>query len=404
RGTVSLLFSCIVTLVLCVWTALHLNVEPLEFSRSKIAGASRVIGKIIWGFAALIVPEVVLSIALHQFLVARRYQTLLEMTEQPDEIADLGQPGSAINSAKDVSRYNSPPVSLPANEVPAPQSVHQNPLDDNTAATVAKIQQYPSAAIEDKSKADYLAKLLACIQAGWILLQCLGRKLSDLPITLLELNTVLHVLNAFVMYTLWWKKPLDVSQPSIIDQLERIETKKVFVINRESRSLWKQLVATLTDGGRHVSNQIIWVPGLFDDGSNEMLSSFGATWCAIHRIIVMLFAVFTGSFYGGMHSLKWYDVFPTAMEQKLWRISTLVGAVGIIPLVAFAMIFLRIQRIRNSQPAEWISWIVVILFWICASLFLVARVFLVVESFISMRAVSEDSYKTVQWAEVLPHF
>jgi hypothetical protein len=36
--------------------------------------------------------------------------------------------------------------------------------------TMEKVRQYPTAEIDDKSKADYLAEVLACIQAGWILL------------------------------------------------------------------------------------------------------------------------------------------------------------------------------------------------------------------------------------------
>jgi len=69
--------------------------------------------------------------------------------------------------------------------------------------------------ISDKSKADGIAKLLACVQAGWVLLQCLAREIQGLPITPLESNTVAHVLNAVVMYSLWWQKPVDVARPSI---------------------------------------------------------------------------------------------------------------------------------------------------------------------------------------------
>ena len=91
-------------------------------------------------------------------------------------------------------------------------------------ATVKKIRYYPIAKIDDKSKADYLAKVLICVQACWVVLQCLGRRLNNLPITLLELNTALHVVNAVVMYGFWWEKPVDVSQPSIIGRSE--EAKK----------------------------------------------------------------------------------------------------------------------------------------------------------------------------------
>lgn len=93
----------------------------------------------------------------------------------------------------------------------------------STYPMISKIASYPVAEINDKSKADDLAKIVTVFQAAWILLQCLGRRLNGLPITILELNTVLHVLNAIVMYSLWWRKPLDVDMPSDIGGLTRTQ-------------------------------------------------------------------------------------------------------------------------------------------------------------------------------------
>ncbi len=64
--------------------------------------------------------------------------------------------------------------------------------------------------ILDRSKADNLAKGLVCMQASWIIIQCLGRVFYHLPLTLLEINTLGHVICAFAMYGFWLKKPLDV--------------------------------------------------------------------------------------------------------------------------------------------------------------------------------------------------
>ncbi|KAI9808941.1 MAG: hypothetical protein M1827_007115 [Pycnora praestabilis] len=70
--------------------------------------------------------------------------------------------------------------------------------------------------IEDKSKADSIAKTLVCIQAGWMMLQIAGRIATKLPVTLLEVNTLGHILCAFVIYVLWWHKPREVYEPTII--------------------------------------------------------------------------------------------------------------------------------------------------------------------------------------------
>lgn len=47
--------------------------------------------------------------------------------------------------------------------------------------------------IEDKSKANDLAKATVIIQATWMLIQVIGRLASKLPVTPLEVNVVAHV-------------------------------------------------------------------------------------------------------------------------------------------------------------------------------------------------------------------
>lgn len=89
--------------------------------------------------------------------------------------------------------------------------------------------------IEDKSKANNLAKAAVVTQATWLLIQVIGRLAAGLTVTLLEVNTVAHVyvllhpfsehtyifnadrpyrLCAFAMYAFWW--PLLPNQPIII--------------------------------------------------------------------------------------------------------------------------------------------------------------------------------------------
>ncbi len=70
--------------------------------------------------------------------------------------------------------------------------------------------------LKDKSKASGLGKTFACIQAAWFCLQCIARTSQGLPISLLELNTIGHALCALLIYALWWDKPFDVEQPTVI--------------------------------------------------------------------------------------------------------------------------------------------------------------------------------------------
>lgn len=70
--------------------------------------------------------------------------------------------------------------------------------------------------ITDKSKANHLAKLLVCIQAGWFGLQVVTRLCQGLAVTLLELNVLAHVVCTLLTYAFWWKKPLDIDEPTSI--------------------------------------------------------------------------------------------------------------------------------------------------------------------------------------------
>lgn len=67
--------------------------------------------------------------------------------------------------------------------------------------------------VADKGKADTLAKCLVCAQALWMIVNCFCRKVDGLPVTLIELNVVMHVMCVVVLYSFWWRKPHDVGLP-----------------------------------------------------------------------------------------------------------------------------------------------------------------------------------------------
>lgn len=83
-------------------------------------------------------------------------------------------------------------------------------------ARLGLLPKISAATVSDKSKADYAAKVLVCIQAGWFLVQCIARLAQRLPLTLLELHVLAHVGCAFGMYVLWIEKPYDVGAPILV--------------------------------------------------------------------------------------------------------------------------------------------------------------------------------------------
>jgi hypothetical protein len=70
--------------------------------------------------------------------------------------------------------------------------------------------------IKDKNKVDGLAKLLVCIQVGWMIAQVIVRAANGLPTSLLEVHTVAHVVCALIMYVIWWHKPRQVASPTVL--------------------------------------------------------------------------------------------------------------------------------------------------------------------------------------------
>jgi len=61
----------------------------------------------------------------------------------------------------------------------------------------------PRSTIDDKSKADVIQKVLVMTQVTWMAMQCIARKVYGLPLTLLEVHTMVHVVCAVALFGLW---------------------------------------------------------------------------------------------------------------------------------------------------------------------------------------------------------
>ena len=71
--------------------------------------------------------------------------------------------------------------------------------------------------IKALQKSDKLAKTLVCLQVSWLVIQAIARRIENLPVTLLELNTIAQVWVALVIYGLWWFKPQGIVEVIVID-------------------------------------------------------------------------------------------------------------------------------------------------------------------------------------------
>jgi hypothetical protein len=82
RGTTTIIWSCIITLTACIFTALHLNV-PANTARLPMLRE-----KLKWVLIGLIAPEIVLYLASSQFLDARRLSRELTSLWRQKKLVD----------------------------------------------------------------------------------------------------------------------------------------------------------------------------------------------------------------------------------------------------------------------------------------------------------------------------
>ncbi|KIW99892.1 uncharacterized protein Z518_10820 [Rhinocladiella mackenziei CBS 650.93] len=226
RGTFGIVASCLTTLILCIWTVVHLNVPALISDNSNLfARTSRFRASPSWVQAALrpfshkakwllvglLAPELMVYVAWRQWLLARDFHKKMS-----DRIKKLDMPFQWTMTHNFFCVMGGFAACYP-----------RGAREDCVTLTTTGILYHfdegkhedfhvSETSIRDRSKADYLAKTLVCIQAGWLLIQSAGRLADGLPLTPLEVNTIGHVFCAFFMYYFWLNKPLDVSEPTQI--------------------------------------------------------------------------------------------------------------------------------------------------------------------------------------------
>jgi hypothetical protein len=66
RGTYGIISLCLSTLIICVWSTLHLNIPTMGCSTTR-----RFFLQVFWMFSALLAPELLLCFAMSERLNAR---------------------------------------------------------------------------------------------------------------------------------------------------------------------------------------------------------------------------------------------------------------------------------------------------------------------------------------------
>lgn len=334
-----------------------------------------------WMVVGVIAPEVLVAWAFNERRGAHnscRDMTGLGYTSWTVSHGFYANMGGFAVAVTDGESTHWRPVTEGENARWRPVPVRAKQIRNLVSAGLLQLPNFSEHAINDKSKADVLVKGIACLQAVWLVIQTIARALQNLPISLLELVTISYVVCTLITYCCWWQKPFDVGVPFIIG------TVTVYDLQVDG---WGSVLA---------ENRRSHQPGITnrinpdEEGSD---SAFSGT-----MVMVIVAALF-----GGIHCIAWNFVFPTPAEQLVWRISAVTTTI-------MSPIPIAVSRLSSHSFYIQLPWFGKIFIkpstaiGLSTSLiYIVFRIYLISEPFLSLRSVPSDIYKTIEWTQFLPH-
>ena len=145
----------------------------------------------------------------------------------------------------------------------------------------------------------------------------------------------------------------------------------------------------------------------FDDTGDMKVPTFYATEGFGDKAAFFFCMPFGGVVFGGIHCVGWFFHFPSSEEAVLWRVSSavLTGIAFIIPILITFVVALfgdPIGRIRRS-PRRQFALVSVSVITLLLLVYVVSRLLLLLEAFISLRHLTPGMLALVKWTSFIPH-
>jgi len=448
RGTIGLLWSCTITFGSCIWTAIHPNVVPVQRARVRIYY------KLMWMLLAVLFPEVVTWYAVAQLGQAKQlhrswqeYWGKKEKEGREDKKKEykemkecLGKPGAffAVMGGFVIKKGRESKFVTTVFPAGFKKLLDDGAFDELANEGVLTEAHFCHRNIKDKGKADSVSKALVSIQILWMVIQCIGRKVAGLPITLLEIHVMIQISYAVVVYFCWWDKPLDVAQPITLPVDVTILSKYGHDIEQETTVFSREL-CFITERKNYNRCSEMFLRTVSE--ITLVAKRKGEFWVLVMALIS-----------SALHATAWKSHFPTSTERLLWRMSAL--GIGVVPSILSSILWITdfeqhlqrrsynlrfeeehlarnffdgilkfLQDVANGNPMEqqpngqpqkskgWPTWFPTWLRFlllrgcILALLGYIASIsYITVESFISVRSLPEGAYSTPKWSNFFPHF
>ncbi len=372
RGTSDILWSCLATILLCVWTVIHLPIPCWSrFEDGKLVpGESTrswrrwiVSSGIVPAFISIVAPEFLTVGAISEFFNARSIRKKMTLTSWTLTHAFFLSAGGFCLETPSGSR-----VQIDEDGIESALSEHPDWL--------SKLESVKEADISDHAKSNPLAKLVTCSQTLWLITQVISRVYQHRAVTLLEVSTTAYAACALAACASWWKKPQNPTIPIII----------------------------------HCSNEVLPRPKLRFYYRYPSLGEY--VWAGqpflrnieteVGNLMLLPLITLSPALFGAIHVAAWNISFLSTVEQWLWRGSALYCCIaGIIyTLIVFLPSFTE-DRSWISEDVEFV--IDNAAFFIICSIYIIARLYMIVEVFLSLRALPQSAYEEVQWSSFIPH-
>ena len=449
RGTFDIISSSCVTLVLCSWTVLCLNVVPNTFSRWKQGWR-----KFLMAIMTFIGPEFTFQSAIGQWCSACRSVEKFRRSGYSGWsmrhafLADMG--GFVLKpriSTTGSATEDWTPFPLDA------QQVHYLVVNKYISYSTVGPPGLKIEDIKDRNKADGLVRLITVFQILWFLVGTVGRAFQHLEITILELSTIGFIVCSLGTSFFWRHKSVDFGH-AIVIRPEKATLQEILVnAGKQAQQPYRRTPLDFV-GMEQWSWDIYWAYWL---GTLRVFLGirFHSRKRPIEKIpddyypllntssMIILFVFQTG--YASVHIGGWNFHFPTEVERNMWHITTL-GIISsmltywIVHFYSYA-IPAALRRRRGEPPVEnpysdyntkkpkkgflcRVRWALgrlknnsdprdpsldipfrsLIPILTCVIVYCLCRAFVILESFINLRALPPSAYDCVQWADFLPHF
>jgi hypothetical protein len=437
RGTIDIIWSCVLTISLCSWSILCVNLPAIgEGYWHMVRRKLYLVVICLWG------PEVIFMLSFGQYFSARH---------SVRDFHNLGYPSWTMTHAffADMGGF-----------VLQTEDMSSFPLDAAQLHYLVKekLVDFPAItkqAIKDRNKAESLVRIITLIQICWFLLNCIGRVGQSLSITTLELTTVAFVVCTIATSFCWFHKPMDVETPVILapgitvsGMLARCGGKAdqtwdktpLDFVNRKKEWLWNigwaWVLAVIKDVFRldfnPKSRPIERIPN----------DNFPQPPRRTYPLMAFVHIAYTVIQMAG-----WNFHFATPEEGLLWRLatsSTLLCFVGIGILDFYSFLSPNIfrefdvdtpkaQKVRSERKCEsskkgsnvlvkklknfaarmqnpgsrdpkWkIPMHILVPCILFGGIYTLSRAYMLVEDVMALRSLPSSAYETVDWSSVIPH-